>query len=64
MTEIPVEGDQLDGRIKSGGAFIDTGRSIITNKTAKARQDDTVVAEKQFPYKSGNIHENNFYIQK
>jgi hypothetical protein len=56
MVQVLVKGNLPCRRIKRPGIFIDAGREKIADKSTKAWNNDAIVTEQQFPYKS-------FYVQ-
>lgn len=55
MIQVPVKGDLLERGIKYSGLLIEPGRCRIAYKTSKARHNDTIVTEQQFPDESLDI---------
>ena len=55
MVQVPVEGNLLERGIVETCLIVEPGRCKISNESSKARNNDTIVAEQQFPYESFNI---------
>lgn len=55
MTQVPVKGDLLERGIEYSGFLIEPGRSKVAYKPSKARYNDAIVTEQQFPDESFDI---------
>jgi hypothetical protein len=65
VIQVPVEGDFPCRGIKCPCILFDGGRIKIADKSPKARNNDTVMAEQQLPYVSFYVQENTLsYITK
>jgi hypothetical protein len=55
MIQVPVEGNLLERGIVHPGLLIEPGRCKIADKPSKARYNDAIVTEQQFPDESFDI---------
>lgn len=61
MIQVPVKGNLLERGIVHSGLLIEPGWCKIADKSSKARYNDAIVTEQQFPDESLDIQNMVFF---